>query len=98
MPALPWVADAVERAQLNLIDFGFGPVPVLTLEDFILSKLYALTASPARPKDMDDLQSIHAADHAIDTAYVGGRAKAYGIKLPRSVKPFVPERFWELAR
>ena len=98
LPALPWVAAAVERAQFNLIDFGFGPVPVLTLEDFILSKLYALTASPVRPKDMDDLQSIQAAGHPVDAAYIGGRAKEYGIKLPRTVKPFVPEHYWELVK
>lgn len=98
LPALPWVSAAVERAQFNLIDFGFGPVPVLTLEDLILSKLYALTALPVRPKDMDDLQSIDDVGHRIDAAYVGGKAKEYGIKLPRTVKPFVPERYWELVK
>lgn len=98
LPALPWVADAVERAQFNLIDYGFGLVPVLTLEDIILSKLHALTASPVRPKDMDDLQSIQAAGHPVDAAYIGGKAKEYGIKLPRTVKPFVPENYWELVK
>lgn len=98
LPAVPWVAEAVERAQLNLIDFGFSPVPVLTLEDFILSKLFALTGSPVRPKDMDDLQSIHSSGHSIDSAYIGGKAKEYGIKLPKSVRPFVPDVYLELVR
>ncbi len=42
LPEMPWVEQAVDRAQDNLIDFGFGAVPTLTLEDVIISKLYAL--------------------------------------------------------
>ena len=98
LPGLPWVPTAVERAQLNQVDYGFGSVPVLTLEDLILSKLYALMAHPPRAKDMDDLQSVHAAGHEVDSAYLSGKAQEYGIRLPKSVKPFIPSLYWDWVR
>jgi hypothetical protein len=47
----------VRRAQANEVDFGFGRVPALTIEDVVLSKLYALMAARLRAKDLDARQS-----------------------------------------
>ncbi len=58
LPSLPWVTEAVHRAQVNLIDFGFGEIPTITPEDLILAKAYALTVSPNRVTDKDDIDSI----------------------------------------
>ncbi len=53
-----------------------------------------LMAQPPRPTDMDDLQSVHAAGHEVDSAYLSDKAREYGIRLPKSVKPFIPSLYW----
>jgi len=98
LPAIPWVEDAVSRAQLNAVDFGFGAVPVLTLEDVVIAKLYALRAKPLRVKDLDDLQSIFGADHEMDRAYVAGQMRRFGITVPREAEPFLPDIVLKISR
>ncbi|HMP73598.1 MAG TPA: nucleotidyl transferase AbiEii/AbiGii toxin family protein [Kiritimatiellia bacterium] len=96
LPSLPWTGTAIVRAEGNLVDFGFGPVPVLRLEDVIVSKLYALQGSEVRAKDLDDLQSIYAAGHVVDRAYLAGRIGEFGLRVPASVKVLVPEELRKL--
>jgi len=98
LPSIPWVADAVNRAQANPVDFGFGPVPALTLEDVLLAKLYCLKAAQVRAKDLDDLQSIFAAGHKVDMPYLAGQMQRFEITVPRSAEPFLPETFLQIAR
>jgi hypothetical protein len=98
LPSMPWAREGVLRAQDNRVDFGFGPVPVLTLEDMIIAKLYALTAGAPRPKDMDDLQSIFAAGHDMDIPYLAGQMKRLGLTVPRTAEPFLPADLVTLAR
>lgn len=97
LPAVPWVRIAVERAQSNLVDFGFGKVPTLTLEDVILSKLHALGMAKLRAKDLDDLQSIFEAGHEFGTAYLAGRIQELGIGIPTKAKPFLPDSLLNIA-
>jgi len=96
LPAIPWVEMALKRAQVNLVDFGFGAVPVLTIEDAILSKLHALKR--LRAKDLDDLQSIFEAGHEIDIAYLAGQIRFLGIAVPRQAEPFLPDSVVRLCR
>jgi hypothetical protein len=98
LPAIPWVKDAVQRAQANEVDFGFGPVPALTLEDVILSKLYCLKAAQLRAKDLDDLQSIFAAGHEVDIPYLAGQMQRFGITVPSIAEPFLPDIVLKLSR
>lgn len=98
LPAIPWVSDAVKRAQANTVDFGFGVLPALTLEDIVLAKLYALGAAQLRAKDLDDLQSIFDAGHHVDLAYVAGQMQRFEIIVPRTAKPFLPDAIWQLSR
>jgi hypothetical protein len=98
LPAIPWTADAVQRAQANAVDFGFGPVPALTLEDVVVATLHALQAVPMRAKDLDDLQSIFRVDHRFDTPYLAGRLQRFRIVLPRDAKPFLPDWVCRLFR
>lgn len=98
LPSIPWVRDAVLRAQDHEVDFGFGQVPVLTLEDVILSKLYALMAAHLRAKDLDDLQSIYEANHEMDMPYLAGQMQRLKIVIPRAAKPFLPKTLITLAR
>ena len=94
----PWVEDAARRAQGHEVDFGFGPVPVLTLEDDLLAKLWALQASPLRAKDLDDLQSIIDANHDLDIAYLAGQIGRLKIVIPPQAEPLLPESILQLSR
>lgn len=96
LPALPWVSTALKRAQANQVDFGFGSVPALTLEDAILSKLYALKR--LRAKDLDDLQSIFESNDEVDVAYLAGQMARLRIGIPRPAEPFLPDWLVKLAR
>lgn len=90
LPSLPWVRPAVARAQDHRADFGFGPVPVLRIEDVLISKLYALQGK-VRPKDLDDLQSIVESGRAFDVRLVLDGIRTYGLRLPSTGREMVPE-------
>jgi hypothetical protein len=96
LPAMPWVESALKRAQANEVDFGFGPLPALTLEDAILSKLHALKR--LRAKDLDDLQSIFEAQEEIDIAYLAGQMRRFAVEIPRQAGPFLPDWLVQLSR
>jgi len=98
LPAIPWVADAVRRARDNSVDFGFGPVPVLTVEDVVLSKLYALNSACLRAKDLDDLQSIYESECDIDIAYLSGQMRRFDIRIPRAAEPFLDDVILKVSR
>lgn len=90
LPSIPWVRGAVKRAGDNLADFGFGPVPVLRVEDVILSKLYALQGN-VRAKDLDDLHSIMDSKRELDLAFLRTQIQTLNLKLPSAGKELVPE-------
>lgn len=90
LPAMPWFESALVRAEQNKIDFGFGPVPCLTVEDIILSKFYSLKNDERRFNDLDDLKSIFEANHPLDLAYLSGQMQKLDLAVPRSVKVFAP--------
>lgn len=92
LPTLPWVEEACVRAQGNQVDFGFGPVPCLTVEDLVVSKLYSLRNQSARFTDLDDLKSIFEAKHELSLDYLGGRILALGLSFPEIILQHVPSR------
>jgi hypothetical protein len=96
LPALPWVEDACAHAQSNRVDFGFGPIPCLTVEDLIVSKLYALKNQSTRFTDLDDLKSIFEANHELSLDYLGGRILALKLSLPELILPYAPPRLKKL--
>jgi hypothetical protein len=98
LPEIPWAREAVMRAQHNKVDFGFGPVPALTVEDVLIAKLYALQMSDLRAKDLDDLQSIFAAGPDLNLPYLSGQMGRLALVIPKQAKPFVPEPLLALAR
>jgi hypothetical protein len=85
-----WVPDAIRRAQDNRVDFGFGPVPTITIEDVIIAKLSSLKRSAARPKDMDDLISIFETKPELDLKYLGGQMKRFSLVVPKTLIGSVP--------
>ena len=91
LPAMPWFDTALNRAQFNLIDFGFAKIPCLTVEDAIITKIYSLGNNASRYKDLDDLQAIFLADHPLDIAYLSGQMHQLELSLPLSFEPEAPE-------
>jgi predicted nucleotidyltransferase len=91
LPELPWVLDAVGRAQDNLIDLGFAKVPVITAEDLILAKCYAVRNSPDRFQDLDDLKQLFKDVKDLDTDYVRRRLVELELTIPEHIKQFAPD-------
>lgn len=92
LSVLPWVTDALARGQENQVDFGFGGIPVLTVEDVLLAKLYALQSTGSRPKDLDDIHSIMQADPQLDAWYLRVQIEKLGIVLTKPKRLLLPER------
>jgi len=82
LPVFPWVQSSVERAQSNLIDYGFAKIPALTAEDLILAKINALQSPDQRTTDIDDIQSILRSELPIDYMYIRSRARSMNFGLP----------------
>lgn len=98
LPTLMWVTEAVERAQHNQIDFGFGGVPCVRIEDFIISKLISYNNQKTRFKDLDDLQSVFQKKQEIDFVYLKTRIAKYNLKIPEVLKDSVPVELRKLIR
>ena len=90
LPELPWVTSAVERAQHNLIDLGFAQIPVITAEDLIVAKCYALNNSPDRFQDLDDLKQIFESVKDLDLDYLRGKLVEFHIPLPKLIQKYAP--------
>lgn len=86
LPVLPWIPEAVKRAQRNRIDLGFATVPVITPEDLIVSKCYALRNSPDRFQDLDDLKDILNNYDQLDREYLRNRLAKLGLTIPKVIK------------
>ena len=91
LPEVPWVLDAVGRAQDNLIDLGFAKVPVITAEDLILAKCYAVRNSPDRFQDLDDLKQLFKDVRDLDTDYLRRRLVELKLTIPEHIKQFAPD-------
>ncbi len=90
LPELPWVTTAVDRAQHNRINLGFAEVPVITPEDLIIAKCYALNNSPDRFQDLDDLKEIFQNVTDLDLDYLGEGLLKLNLKIPEPVRKFAP--------
>jgi hypothetical protein len=90
LPELPWVLQAIERARHNRIDLGFALVPVITPEDLILAKCYALRNSPDRFQDLDDLKEILENVKDLDLDYLRFNLTKLGLSIPKPVQKFAP--------
>ena len=93
---LPWVGTSLARAQNHHVDFGFGKIPVLPLEDVLIAKLYSYSKAVNRPKDLDDLLSIYATDPSPDLVYFQEPLFELEIKLTAQKKKQLPEELRKL--
>ncbi len=91
LPQMPWFESALQRAESNPIDFGFGRVPCLTVEDVIIAKFYSLGNDSSRFNDLDDLKSIFLAGRPLDLAYLTGQMQKLNLKVPQPIKKMAPK-------
>ncbi len=87
---MPWVERAVLRAQDYKVDFGFGPVPSLMIEDIIIAKLYSIRNRSDRFKDYDDLQNIFRTQHELNLAYLIDQISSLQLPIPEALAKDVP--------
>ena len=86
LPELFWVKDAVERAQHNLMDFGFAKIPCITVEDLLIAKLDARMGTRKRLKDLDDVQSILDNEPKLDIDYLGAKLMKHSLFFPADLE------------
>ncbi|MCB0358101.1 MAG: nucleotidyl transferase AbiEii/AbiGii toxin family protein [Bdellovibrionales bacterium] len=98
LPAFPWAAPAVERAQQNRIDFGFGRLPTMTPEDVIVAKTFALAIDRSRFRDLDDLQAIFRAENELDLVYLVEQFERLSLALPEALHEEAPAALRRVSR
>jgi hypothetical protein len=93
LPELPWVTNAVARAQSNMIDLGFAAIPVITPEDLVVAKCYALRNSPDRFQDLDDIKEIFAGVSDFNWEYFKEQLKNLKLSVPEQVRKYAQPSF-----
>lgn len=94
LPEMPWFTSALSRAEQNNINFGFGLVTCLTVEDVILSKLFSFKNDQSRFNDLDDLKSIFLAKRPLDLAYLSGQMQRLNLVIPKPIRGMAPEALY----
>lgn len=90
LPEVPWFENALIRSEQNNIDFGFGKVACLTVEDVIVAKFYSFQNDQTRFNDLDDLKSIFLAGRHLNLAYLSGQMNRLGLVVPKLIKEMAP--------
>jgi hypothetical protein len=89
MPVLPWISAAVERAQHNLLNYGFAEVATVIPEDLIIAKLFAYQGTPDRKHDLDDMLSILKFRKDLDLRLITELITLYQLRVPREIAEFL---------
>ena len=98
LPPIPWFESALSRAEKNLVDFGCGKIPCLTVEDVILSKLFAVENRSTRYTDLDDLQNIFNAGVQLNLTYLVKQMSALNLKIPSPLSKDAPPILRKLSK
>jgi hypothetical protein len=75
----------LERSKNNQLEFGFGQIPTMSVEDIIIAKLYAATYGESRHQDLDDVQNILRAKPDLDLAYLTNQLNKFSLDFPKSL-------------
>ena len=96
--SLPWTKRALERSSANKIKFGeLPPLPCLTVEDSIISKLYAIKSNSDRvykKSDVSDIVLIFENNSNLDISYLSDVMTEFELVLPKILE----EKNYLLAR
>lgn len=90
LPNLPWVEKAINNGKNHIIDYGFARIPVITVEDLIIAKIFALNIEPNRFQDLDDLKSIFLSSVLVNLPYVKSAIVNHEIEVPKILWEFCP--------
>ena len=97
--SFPWAKNALERSQNNLIGIrDIGQIPCLTVEDMIISKLFAIKNSPTRrykKSDIPDIALMLENNVNVDFEYLSNAMESLELLLPKGVEQ---EAHYSLAR
>jgi len=85
LPVMPWIQEAVQRAQLNKLNYGFAEVATIIPEDLIVAKLYAYQGTPDRKYDLDDILSIYSHTKEINNSLLDELIQKHMLKLPQQL-------------
>jgi predicted nucleotidyltransferase len=89
LPEMAWVPEAVDRAQSNIVPIAKGIlVPVLVVEDVIISKLIAFNSRSSRVKDIEDLQGILQNNKTLNHSLISAEIKKYRLKIPKMLHQY----------
>jgi hypothetical protein len=92
LPVLPWIEGSVRRAQGNKMNLSFASVPVITPEDLVIAKCYALRNNPERFQDLDDLKEIFLSVKDLDFKFIGMLLDEHGLEIPEVVRKFTKRK------
>lgn len=98
LPQMPWFESALPRAQQNNVDFGFGPIPCLTVEDILIAKFLSVKNDARRFTDLDDIKSIFEVSHPLDLAYLSGQMQRLNLVVPHPVQDLAPKALIVLSK
>lgn len=98
LPVLPWVNEAVSRAQDNCLDFGFAKLPTVTPEDLILAKVFALSMNQERYTDYDDIKEMFKGDNQLDLAYLVSKLEGLKLTIPKELLKYAPDALKRMDR
>ena len=98
LPSLPWVEESVKRAQSNTIEVLGVTVPVITPEDLLIAKLFAVNSRPDRDSDASDIRSILKARKDIDVTYLTSKVGEHKLAIPKSLQECFDYRVLRVAR
>ncbi|HMO18816.1 MAG TPA: nucleotidyl transferase AbiEii/AbiGii toxin family protein [Oligoflexia bacterium] len=90
LPNLPWVEKAISNGKNHVIDYGFAGIPVITVDDLIIAKIFALNVEPNRFQDLDDLKSIFLSSVELNLPYIKSAMVNYEINVPDTLWDFCP--------
>ncbi len=90
LPPLPWISFSVERAQHNIIKLDSTKIPVITPEDLIVAKCYALKNCPERFQDLDDIKQIFEGVKELDLDYLKERLHSLELNIPKPLRKLSP--------
>ncbi|MEZ4754142.1 MAG: nucleotidyl transferase AbiEii/AbiGii toxin family protein [Bdellovibrionota bacterium] len=86
----PWANTALERSKSNLIKIsGIGEIPCLTVEDMIISKLFAIKNNSTRrykKSDIPDIALMLENNADIDLVYLSHSMEVLELILPQGVE------------
>lgn len=67
-------------------------VDFATPEDLIIAKCYALSGSPDRFQDLDDIREIFCAVTDLDLEYLSRKLNQFSLIIPKILKPSLPSK------